>query len=37
MAEAHYKSSRTNPRFSFFAEAEVTLATERAFAGNLLN
>src|ERR1700741_3634174 len=25
MAEGRYKNSRTNPRFSFFAEAEVTL------------
>jgi hypothetical protein len=25
MSEGHYKTRRTNPRFSFFAEAEVTL------------
>lgn len=25
MSDGHYKNSRTNPRFSFFAEAEVTL------------
>jgi hypothetical protein len=25
MSDGHFKNSRTNPRFSFFAEAEVTL------------
>jgi hypothetical protein len=25
MSDGHYKNNRTNPRFSFFAEAEVTL------------
>jgi len=35
MAEAHYKSSRTNPRFSFFAEAEVTLRDGTGVRGQL--
>jgi hypothetical protein len=35
MAEARYKETRTNPRFSFFAEAEVTLRDGTGVRGQL--
>ena len=35
MAEVHYKTRRTNPRFSFFAEAEVTLRDGTGVRGQL--
>src|ERR1700722_2737902 len=35
MAEGRYKTRRTNPRFSFFAEAEVTLRDGTGVRGQL--
>jgi len=37
MAEAPYAVKRANPRFSFFADAEVTLRDGTGFAGSLPN